>query len=148
MVRTIAGFLIGIVFGLGVTLAGMINPAKVQNFFDVFDLYGRFDPSLALVIAAALAVTIPGYRLALGRSRPVLDDRFHLPNTRTIDNNLIAGSAIFGIGWGLSGYCPGGVIPALGLGRTEPVVFTLALLVGIAVAYTWQRWAASGRRAA
>ena len=143
MAKTISGFVIGILFGLGITQAGMINPAKVQNFFDVFDLHGRFDPSLALVIAAALAVTIPGYRLVLGRGRPMLDDRFHLPNTRTIDNNLISGSAIFGIGWGLSGYCPGGVLPALGLGHLEPVVFTFALLVGIAAASAWQRRALS-----
>lgn len=148
MARTIAGFLIGILFGLGVTLAGMINPAKVQNFFDVFDLYGRFDPSLALVIATALAVTIPGYRLVFGRGRPMLGDRFLLPEASTIDSRLIAGAAVFGIGWGLSGYCPGGVIPALGLGRMEPVVFTLALLVGIAVAQAWQRKAASGGRTA
>lgn len=148
MAKTIAGFLIGILFGLGVTLAGMINPAKVQNFFDVFDLYGRFDPSLALVIAAALAVTMPGYRLVLGQRRPILGDRFYLPEASTIDSRLIAGAAVFGIGWGLSGYCPGGVVPALGLGRIEPVVFTLALLVGIAGAQVWQRKAASGRRTA
>ena len=147
MARTIAGFLIGILFGLGITLAGMINPSKVQNFFDVTDLSGRFDPSLALVMAAALAVTIPGYRLVLGRGRPLLDARFFVPDQTTVDRRLIAGSAVFGIGWGLSGYCPGGVIPALGLGRVEPLIFTAALLVGIALARSWQQRADSASRA-
>lgn len=147
MAKAIAGFLIGILFGLGITLAGMINPTKVQNFFDVSDLSGRFDPSLAFVIAAALAITIPGYRLALGRGRPFLDKRFFLPETNAIDGRLISGAAVFGIGWGLSGYCPGGVIPALGLGRVEPLIFTVALLAGIVIARAWQQRAESASRA-
>jgi uncharacterized membrane protein YedE/YeeE len=76
MAKIVAALSVGPLFGLGITFAGMINPAKVQNFFDVTDVYGRFDPSLTLVIAAALAVTAPGYRLALGRQAPVLESRF------------------------------------------------------------------------
>lgn len=144
MAKIISGLLIGIVFGLGITIAGMINPSKVQNFFDITDVYGRFDPSLAFVIGAALAITIPGYRLVFGRGKPMLDSGFYLPGRNAIDGQLIAGAAIFGIGWGLAGYCPGGVIPALGLGRFEPVVFVLALLVGIAAARLWQQRASAG----
>ena len=148
MAKIVAALCIGLLFGLGITFAGMINPAKVQNFFDVTDVHGRFDPSLALVIAAALAVTIPGFRLALGRPAPVLESHFHVPESRLIDSRLIGGAAIFGIGWGLSGYCPGGVIPALGLGRIEPVVFTLALLAGITAARSWQQRSEANRRPA
>jgi hypothetical protein len=137
MVKMVIGFAIGLLFGLGVTVAGMINPAKVQNFFDIFDPLGRFDPSLALVIGAALAVTIPGYRLVLGGGKPMLDRRFHVPQATTIDSRLIGGAATFGVGWGLSGYCPGGVIPALGLGRLEPLIFAVALLAGMAAARLW-----------
>lgn len=137
MVKMVIGFAIGLLFGLGVTVAGMINPAKVQNFFDIFDPFGRFDPSLALVIGAALAVTIPGYRLVLGRGKPMLDSRYYVPQATTIDSRLIGGAATFGVGWGLSGYCPGGVIPALGLGRAEPLIFTVAMLAGMAAARLW-----------
>ena len=148
MGKVAAAFAIGLLFGLGIVVADMVNSSKVQNFFDVFDLSGRFDASLALVIAAALAVAIPGYRLVLGRPAPILDNRFYVPESRTIDTRLMGGAAVFGVGWGLSGYCPGGVIPALGLGRIEPVIFTLALLAGIAAAQTWQQRIRSANRPA
>ena len=125
---------LGLLFGLGIVVAGMSNPAKVQNFFDIGDLRGRFDPSLAVVMAGALLVTIPGYRLAFRRRAPVLDTRFHLPERRYVDRRLVTGAAIFGIGWGLSGFCPGGVIPAPALGRSEPLIFGIALLAGMLAA--------------
>ncbi len=129
--RILAALLSGLVFGLGITVSGMINPSKVLNFFDIS---GNWDPSLALVMAAALVTTFVGYRLVLGRAEPLFDSRFHLPGTSKIDTPLLAGSAIYGIGWGLIGYCPGGVVPALGLGRPEPWIFVAALIGGMAAA--------------
>ena len=111
--RILSAFAIGLIFGLGITVSGMINPAKVLNFFDIA---GTWDPSLAFVMAGALAVAIPGYRLALGRPAPAFEPRFQLPDTRVIDRRLVLGSATFGIGWGIAGFCPGGALPAIGTG--------------------------------
>ena len=126
--RLAAAYLVGLVFGTGIALSGMMNPAKVLNFFDIA---GTWDPSLAFVMAGALAVTVPGYRLVFRRPRPVLDDRFHLPKAAAIDTRLVAGAAVFGIGWGIGGFCPGGALPALGTGRPEVAVFVAALVAGI-----------------
>ena len=119
-------YLIGLVFGIGIVLSGMMNPAKVLNFFD---FAGAWDPSLAFVMGGALAVAAIGYRLVFRAPAPVLDDRFHLPRSRVIDARLVGGSVIFGVGWGIAGFCPGGALPALGTGRPE--VFVLALVAGI-----------------
>ncbi len=127
----LSALLIGLIFGAGIAVSGMINPAKVLNFFD---LAGSWDPSLAFVMGGALAVTFIGYRMVLKRSAPLCGDRFHLPARRDIDAALVGGSALFGIGWGIAGFCPGGAIPALGLLRPEPVVFVAAMLAGIALA--------------
>ena len=129
--RILAALATGLVFGLGITVSGMINPAKVLNFFDIA---GNWDPSLALVMAAALLTTAIGYRLAFAKGAPILAERFELPTVKDIDVALVAGSAIYGLGWGLVGYCPGGVVPALGLGHPEPWIFTAALVAGMAVA--------------
>jgi len=126
----IAALAIGLVFGTGIAISGMINPAKVINFFD---LAGTWDPSLAFVMAGALAVTIPGYRLVFREPAPRLDSRFHLPTSRSIDLPLILGAAIFGIGWGITGACPGGVIPAIGLGKPQALTFVLAMAAGIVI---------------
>ncbi|MFD1694456.1 DUF6691 family protein [Roseibium aestuarii] len=131
--RALLALLAGLVFGAGIALAGMINPAKVLNFFDVA---GTWDPSLAFVMGGAIVVTFIGYRLAWRRTAPLLDTRFHLPTAQTIDLRLVGGAAIFGVGWGIAGFCPGGAIPALGLGRVEPLVFVGAMIVGILVART------------
>ncbi len=128
MRRTLSAGLIGLVFGTGISLSGMSNPAKVLNFFD---LAGAWDPSLLLVMVSALSVTALGYRLVLRRPRPVFEWNFHLPTGRRIDLPLVAGSATFGIGWGLSGFCPGGAIPALGLGEASAWVFVGAMLAGL-----------------
>ena len=127
----LTALLIGMVFGTGITVAGMANPAKVLNFFDVA---GTWDPSLAFVMGGALLVAFAGYRLVLKRPRPVFDRCFHLPARRRIDTALIGGSALFGIGWGIAGFCPGGSIPALGLLRPEAAVFVAAMLAGIGIA--------------
>ena len=133
MQRTLSAGLIGLVFGTGIALSGMANPAKVLNFFDIA---GTWDPSLALVMASALVVTAIGYRVLLRRDRPIVEARFHLPTGRKLDLPLLAGSAVFGIGWGLSGFCPGGAIPALGLGEPSAWIFVGTMLAGIAAART------------
>ena len=131
MRNAIAALAIGLVFGLGIAISGMIDPAKVMNFFD---FAGTWDPSLALVMAGGLAVSLPGYRLVLGRGRPLFADGFSLPDIWRIDAALVGGSALFGIGWGLSGFCPGGSIPALGLGRPEPYLFVAGMIGGMLIA--------------
>ena len=131
MLRVVSAALVGLVFGVGIVVAGMANPAKVLNFFDVF---GTWDPSLLLVMGSALVVTLVGYRLVLRRAAPVFDRKFHLPTKRDLDVPLIAGSALFGIGWGISGFCPGGAIPALGSGEPSPLIFVAAMTCGILLA--------------
>lgn len=124
-------YVAGLVFGLGITISGMANPAKVINFFDVF---GTWDPSLAFVMGGALAVTAVGYRVVLRRPAPVFDVRYHMPTNRVIDRKLVLGSAVFGIGWGIAGFCPGGALPALGTGQREVLIFVAALIGGILIA--------------
>lgn len=129
--RLISAFAIGLIFGLGITISGMINPAKVLNFFDIA---GTWDPSLAFVMAGALGVAIPGYRLVFRRPVPALTAHFHLPDTRIIDRRLVLGSAAFGIGWGIAGFCPGGALPALGTGDPSVFLFIAALIGGLLIA--------------
>ena len=132
MQKFIVSALVGAIFGLGIAISGMANPAKVLNFFDVA---GSWDPSLIFVMGGALITTAIGYLLVFGaRRKPVFDDDFHLPVNRTIDMRLIAGSATFGIGWGIAGFCPGGAIPALGFGGIDVIAFVGAMIVGIALA--------------
>lgn len=133
--RLLTGFLIGLIFGTGIAVSGMINPAKVLNFFDFF---GTWDPSLAFVMGGALAVAIPGYRLVLGRPAPAFEDRFQLPDTRVIDRRLVLGSATFGIGWGIAGFCPGGALPAIGSGEPAVFLFLAALVGGLLIARVLQ----------
>jgi len=141
--RLISTYLIGLIFGIGISISGMANPAKVLNFFDLF---GTFDPSLALVMGGALVVTFIGYRLVLRRPAPMIDAKFHLPDNPRIDARLIGGAALFGVGWGIAGFCPGGALPALGTGQIEVFAFVGALIVGIFAAKAMM--ALSGTRAA
>lgn len=137
--RLLTGFLIGLIFGTGIAVSGMINPAKVLNFFDLAQIgAGTWDPSLAFVMAGALAVAIPGYRLVIGRPAPAFEDRFQLPDTRTVDRRLILGSATFGVGWGIAGFCPGGALPAIGTGDPAVFLFIAALIGGLLVARALQ----------
>ncbi|WP_299969616.1 DUF6691 family protein [uncultured Roseobacter sp.] len=129
--RLITCYIIGLVFGLGISLSGMANPAKVLNFFDVA---GSWDPSLAFVMAGALIVTFVGYRLVLKRHAPLLAADFQLPKRRDLDLSLIGGATVFGVGWGIAGFCPGGALPALGTGNSDVVVFVAALVAGILAA--------------
>ena len=126
--RIAAAFAVGLIFGLGIMVSGMANPAKVINFFDVA---GAWDPSLAFVMGGALVTTMIGYRVVLARPGPVFDKRFQVPTRSGIDRRLVAGSAIFGVGWGIAGFCPGGALPALGTGRADVAAFVAALMAGI-----------------
>lgn len=126
--RLISTYLIGLTFGAGIVLSGMSNPAKVMNFFD---FAGTWDPSLLLVMVSALTVTFVGYRFVLSRPAPVLSQKFQLPTNRRLDARLIGGSAVFGIGWGLAGFCPGGLLPVIGTLNADVLYFTAALLAGM-----------------
>jgi uncharacterized membrane protein YedE/YeeE len=130
--KLVSAFLIGVIFGLGIAVSGMINPAKVLNFFDVA---GTWDPSLIFVMGGGLLVAFTGYRLVFGHHKaPVFETAFTLPTKRAIDKELVGGAAVFGIGWGIAGFCPGGAIPALGLGYSATPIFVAAVIAGIVVA--------------
>ncbi|MFP7675458.1 DUF6691 family protein [Marivita sp. S0852] len=143
--KLIVTYLIGVIFGVGIAISGMANPAKVLNFFDVF---GTWDPSLIFVMGGALVTTFIGYKLVFGRKAPVFEDSFNIPGARVIDAKLVGGSAVFGIGWGISGFCPGGALPALGTGRWEVFAFTAAMIAGIFLAKFFQATAARRASAA
>ncbi|SFV38147.1 YeeE/YedE family protein [Hyphomicrobium facile] len=121
----------GLIFGIGLVISGMANPAKVLNFLDVA---GSWDPSLAFVMLGAIAVTATGYHFVLRRPKPLLDSGFHLPVQNNIDRPLVIGSAIFGLGWGLFGFCPGPAVTSLGLAATGTLVFVPTMLIGIVAA--------------
>lgn len=119
---------IGLLFGAGLVISGMSDPAKVLNFLDLF---GAWDPSLAFVMGGAVIVTFIGYRLVLGRSKPIASEKFHLPTRADIDSRIIVGPALFGFGWGLGGFCPGPAMTSLGLGAPGTLVFVPAMLAGM-----------------
>jgi uncharacterized membrane protein YedE/YeeE len=119
---------LGLLFGAGLVVSGMSDPAKVLNFLDLF---GTWDPSLAFVMGGAVLVTFLGYRLVLARGEPIVGSRFHLPTRNDIDGRIVAGPAIFGIGWGLGGFCPGPALSALGLGATGTLAFIPAMVLGM-----------------
>jgi hypothetical protein len=125
-----AAFGAGLVFGIGLLLSGMADPARVLGFLD---LAGRWDPSLALVMGGALAVGLPAFALALCRQRSWLGADMALPSARHVDRRLVAGSLLFGVGWGLAGLCPGPALVLLGQGRWQAVVFVAAMLAGMGV---------------
>ncbi len=128
----LAQFAIGLVFSLGLIVSGMSNPAKVLNFLDFAAIRtGTWDPSLAFVMAGAIAVTYTGFTLVLRRSQPLWGEKFHLPGRADIDARIIAGPAIFGVGWGLAGFCPGPAFTALGFGTAAAFVFVVAMLAGM-----------------
>jgi uncharacterized membrane protein YedE/YeeE len=134
MKSLVSAFLIGILFGLGITVSGMINPAKVLNFFD---LAGNWDPSLAFVMGGGLVTALIGYRLVFGQlAASIFGGTFAAPAAGGIDRRLVGGAAVFGIGWGIAGFCPGGAVPALGLLRGETLVFVAAVIAGIVIART------------
>lgn len=125
--KPVAGYLAGLLFGLGLAISGMTDPARVIGFLDVT---GAWDPTLIFVLGAAVVTTFIGYRLVWRRATPLLAGRFQLPSRRDLDARLLGGAALFGIGWGLSGYCPGPAVASLP-GLSGPLAaFLVALVLG------------------
>jgi uncharacterized membrane protein YedE/YeeE len=133
LLRNLAALASGLVFGLGLSLAQMTNPDKVLNFLDIA---GHWDPSLLLVLGGAVVLSAAGYALVFKRKTPVWDNLFHMPLPRSVDRPLVIGSALFGIGWGISGYCPGPAMASLGFGNPEALWVVPAIIAGAAL----QRW--------
>jgi uncharacterized protein len=128
-------FLIGLFFGTGLVIAGMSDPAKVLSFLDVAAISsGNWDASLAFVMGGGVIVAAIGYQLVWRLQRPLFADSFHLPSTTMIDPTIVVGPAMFGIGWGLVGFCPGPAIVALGTGSWQAVLFCAAMFVGMGAA--------------
>ena len=125
--RVVAAFLAGAVFGIGLVVGRMSDPNIVLGFLDVA---GDFDPSLLFVMAGAVGTTLIAFRFVLRRERPLFDGDFHLPTTKVVDARLVGGAALFGVGWGLSGYCPGPLLVGVAGGSTTALLFLPAMLVG------------------
>ncbi|MCC5886916.1 MAG: YeeE/YedE family protein [Gammaproteobacteria bacterium] len=126
----LTAFLTGLIFGIGLILSGMVNPAKVLAFLD---LAGPWDPSLALVMAGAIAIALPAFQFLKRRTQTVFAEPLHLPTRQDIDGRLILGSLGFGVGWGLAGFCPGPALVAVGALKPEAVVFVVAMLAGMGI---------------
>ena len=136
MKKNIVALVSGMVFGLGLSLSQMINPNKVIGFLDVF---GDWDPSLAFVMMGALMVAFISFKCILKRTAPILEDDFHISKRTEINKPLLLGSAIFGIGWGMSGYCPGPAVAGMGLGNMEAMVMVVFIYAG----FFSQNWLSS-----
>ena len=130
MVRIVASLVAGVLFGIGLSVSEMVDPAKVIAFLD---LAGNWDPSLAFVMGGAVLVSAIGYRFVLRRPGPLFGGRFELPTLTRIDQRLLTGAAVFGVGWGLAGFCPGPAVASLAFGIPESVVFVVAMLTGMAL---------------
>jgi len=130
MLRIIVALAAGLLFGLGLTVSQMINPAKVIAFLD---FAGDWDPSLAFVMAGAIPVAAIGFALGKRRQGPLCASEFAGPTRKTVDQRLVLGAIVFGTGWGLVGYCPGPALASLTFGGTSMAVFLVAMLVGMAV---------------
>jgi len=121
-------FVSGLLFGLGLTVSAMVNPAKVIGFLD---LAGNWDPSLALVMIGGLAITMPAFKLVLKRDRPLLESRFFLPTSQDVDRRLLGGAVLFGVGWGLAGLCPGPALTSLVTLNGSIWLFVIAMVGGM-----------------
>lgn len=136
MLSILSALVAGLIFGLGLMLSGMGNPAKVQNFLDFF---GTWDPSLALVMVGAIAVGLVAFSWAKRRKTALLGEPMQLPTSTKIDTRLLLGSAMFGIGWGLSGFCPGPALMNLLTMHKEVLIFVVSMIVGMLLQQTWAR---------
>jgi uncharacterized membrane protein YedE/YeeE len=128
--KNLTSLLAGLVFGIGLIVSGMANPAKVRGFLD---LAGAWDPSLALVMVGAIAVGLVAFAVAARRTVSYLGAEMQRPDAHRIDRRLLGGSVLFGVGWGIAGFCPGPALVALGMGEVKAVVFVTAMLVGMGV---------------
>ena len=132
----VAAFLAGLVFGLGLILSGMGNPAKVQNFLDFF---GTWDPSLGLVMGGAIAVGLMAFTWAKRRKTSLLGEPMQLPSATVVDRQLLTGAAMFGVGWGLAGFCPGPAVMNLATLQAEVWLFVAAMVVGMLLQHAWSK---------
>lgn len=139
--RIFIAIIAGLLFGVGMGLSQMMDPARAIGFMDIT---GVWDPTLLFVLPGALLVAAIAFRFILRRPRPVLDAKFYVPSRRDIDRPLIMGAAIFGIGWGISGYCPGPAVSGLTLGTVNPYIFLVSLVAG---SFTYNWFSARGKRA-
>ena len=130
IVSLLIAALAGLIFGLGLTYSEMVNPARVIGFLD---LAGSWDPTLAFVLIGALAVAIPGFQIGLRMRKPVCEQKFTLPSSNKVDGRLLSGAAIFGVGWGLAGLCPGPAIVGLGTLMPQVLGFVLAMIFGMLI---------------
>ncbi|HIJ63498.1 MAG TPA: hypothetical protein HPQ04_12465 [Rhodospirillaceae bacterium] len=128
--KTITAALSGLLFGIGLIIAGMTDPVRIKAFLDVA---GEWNPALALVMASAIAVAAPAFALARRRPRALLGDAIQLPDRRRIDGRLILGAAVFGLGWGLGGLCPGPSLVLLSNGGLSPFIFVVAMAAGMGI---------------
>ncbi|HEV7617534.1 MAG TPA: YeeE/YedE family protein [Burkholderiaceae bacterium] len=135
----------GLLFGLGLIISGMTDPSKVIGFLD---LAGDWNPSLAFVMGGAVLVGLAAFRFAANRPKAILGDAMRLPTARYIDRRLVLGGLAFGAGWGLAGYCPGPALASLATGSSEPIIFVIAMLAGMAVFEVQDRLAAASRERA
>lgn len=129
-------FTSGMLFGAGVTISGMVNPMKVLNFLDIS---GAWDATLILVMGAGLLVTLISYQIIFRRKAPMFAPSFRLPTSEDIDAKLLSGAALFGVGWGLSGFCPGPAIASVVFGRMESITFVIAMAAGMLLAKQIQK---------
>ncbi|WP_395446923.1 DUF6691 family protein [Aminobacter sp. UC22_36] len=129
----VVNLMLGLLFGTGLVVSGMSDPAKVLNFLDLF---GSWDPSLAFVMGGAVITAFFGYRLVFKREKPVAAASFHLPSSNAVDSRILIGPAIFGIGWGLGGFCPGPALTATALAATGTYAFLPMMFVGMWLART------------
>ncbi len=127
MIKLISALLAGMLFGVGLSISQMINPDKVLGFLDIG---GHWDPSLALVMTGALAIAIPGFRWVRRHDKPLLDSRFHITEKSGLDKPLLAGAALFGMGWGMTGYCPGPAFAGIALGNREAMLMVISIYAG------------------
>lgn len=130
MKQTLTAFTSGLLFGLGLLLAGMANPAKVQDFLDIT---GAWDPSLAFVMLGAIMIGWIAFNIAAKRDNSLLNLTMHLPTAKHLDKRLVLGSTAFGVGWGLAGICPGPALVLVGAGNTKGMLFALAMIVGMVI---------------
>ena len=135
----------GLLFGLGLIISGMTDPSKIIGFLD---LAGGWNPSLAFVMGGAVMVGLAAFRFAANRPKAILGDAMRLPTARHIDRRLVLGGLAFGAGWGLAGYCPGPALASLATGSSEPIIFVIAMLAGMAVFEVQDRLAAASRERA
>lgn len=134
--RALSAFAVGLIFGIGLIVSGMTDPSKIIGFLN---LAGPWDPSLALVMGGAVAVGLLAFQFARRRTAAFLGGAMHLPTAQQIDRRLVLGSLVFGIGWGLAGYCPGPAVVSVGMGQGKAIVFVVAMVAGMAIYEVFER---------